>query len=167
MWRIPAARMKGDANRKAEDNGDHLVPLARQSVDLLTALQSVTGRFDLLFPSERHFHKQMSENTLRALLIRAGYYQTHVPHGFRATFSTIMNEHCKEAGDRAVIDLMLAHVPKDRVEGAYNRAAYMARRREIAQLWADILLDGMPAPSSFLGQPKRWASNARRVAGKT
>jgi len=27
--------------------------------------------------------------------------------------------------DRAIIDLMLAHVPKDKVEGAYNRAAYM------------------------------------------
>lgn len=160
MWRIPAARMKGDLNRKAEEGGDHLVPLARQSVEVLDALKAVTGRYHLLFPSERHFHRQMSENTLRALLIRAGYYQRHVPHGFRATFSTIMNEHCKEAGDRAIIDLMLAHVPKDKVEGAYNRAAYLTRRREIAQIWADILLEGMPAPASFLGQPMRWADTS-------
>jgi integrase len=157
LWRIPAARMKGDTTRKMEEGGDHLVPLARQSVEVLDALRTVTGRFDLMFPSERHFHRQMSANTLRALLIRGGYYQRHVPHGFRATFSTIMNEHCKESGDRAIIDLMLAHVPKDKVEGAYNRAAYMQRRREIAQIWADILLDGLPSPSAFLGQPMRWA----------
>jgi hypothetical protein len=40
----------------------------------------------------------MSENTLRALLIRAGYFQRHVPHGFRAAFSTIMNGRCERAG---------------------------------------------------------------------
>jgi hypothetical protein len=27
-------------------------------------------------------------------------------------------------GDRAIIDLMLAHVPPNKVEGAYNRALY-------------------------------------------
>jgi len=54
-----------------------------------------------------------------------------------------------------VIDLMLAHVPKDKVEGAYNRAAYMTRRRELAQEWADMLLDGMPEPEAFLGLPMR------------
>lgn len=142
IWRIPAARMKGDANRKAEGDGDHLLPLAHQSVELLKALHLVTGRLDLLFPSEWHFHKQMSENRLRALFIRAGYHQRHVPHGFRATFSTMMNEHCKEAGDRA---------------------AYMARPRQIAQVWADMLLKGMPTPATFLRQPERWASNARRA----
>ncbi|MBD0274537.1 MAG: hypothetical protein ICV73_21720, partial [Acetobacteraceae bacterium] len=29
--------------------------------------------------------------------------------------------------------------------GAYNRAAHLARRRELAQEWADLLLEGMPA----------------------
>lgn len=157
LWRIPAARMKGDSHRKAEENGDHLVPLARQSVELLAALRALSGRIDLLFPSERHMHRPISENTIRSLLIRAGYYQRHVPHGFRATFSTIMNERPDRAdGDRAVIDLMLAHVPKDKVEGAYNRAAYMPRRRELAQEWADMLLADMPDPVEFLGQPIRW-----------
>lgn len=163
LWRIPAARMKGDAHRKAEENGDHLVPLARQSVDLLAALRSLSGRLQLLFPSERHMHRPISENTIRALLIRAGYYQRHVPHGFRATFSTIMNERPKgddgrQDGDRAVIDLMLAHVPKGTSdsEGAYNRAAYMERRRELAQQWADLLLKDAPAPEEFLGLPIRW-----------
>ncbi len=158
MWRIPAARMKGDQDRKAEDDGDHLVPLSTHAVDVIRALRPLTGGYKLMFPSERHVHRPISENTLRALLIRAGYYQRHVPHGFRAAFSTIMNERPdKQEGDRAVIDLMLAHVPKDKVEGAYNRAAYMPRRREIAQAWGDLITVGLEAPEVHVGQPIRWA----------
>ncbi|GMM59840.1 tyrosine-type recombinase/integrase [Novosphingobium sp. IK01] len=166
LWRIPAHRMKGDVDRKAEEDGDHLVPLAPQAVDVLKAMMPLTGDLELIFPSDRHVHRPMSENTLRALLIRAGYYQRHVPHGFRSAFSTIMNERVerawREAGhataspDRAIIDLMLAHVPTNRVEGAYNRAAYMPRRRELAQEWADILLADMWPPAIHIGQPMRY-----------
>ena len=41
----------------------------------------------------------------------------------------------------AIIDAMLAHRPKGASgsEMAYNRAAYMPRRREIAQDWADLV----------------------------
>jgi hypothetical protein len=53
-----------------------------------------------------------------------------------------MNE--RHRADRQAIDLMLAHAPKDKVEGAYNRAAHLARRRQLAQEWADLLLECMP-----------------------
>jgi integrase len=162
LWRIPAERMKGDQDRKAEEMGEHLVPLSPQAVAIIRALRPLTGGYQLMFPSERHVHRPISENTLRALLIRAGYYQRHVPHGFRAAFSTIMNERPKgpdgrHDDDRAVIDLMLAHVPKDKVEGAYNRAAYMSRRRELAQAWADLVCVDLCAPQDHIGKPIRWA----------
>lgn len=169
LWRIPAARMKGDKDRKSEAGGDHLVPLAPAAVALLRATHQITGDGPLVFPSDRHAHRPMSENTLRALLIRAGYYQRHVPHGFRAAFSTIMNERVerqwRESGhtgispDRAIIDLMLSHVPENRVEGAYNRAAYMERRRELARDWADLLVGDMWPPEVHMDQPMRWAWN--------
>jgi len=170
LWRIPAGRMKGDADRKAEEFGDHLVPLAPQSVAILKVLHRLSGDVELVFPSERHPHRPISENTLRALLIRAGYHQRHVPHGFRAAFSTIMNERAdrlwREAGhkdaspDRAIIDLMLAHIPEGTSgsEGAYNRAGYMPRRRELAQEWADILVGDFWPPEIHLGQPIRYAA---------
>ncbi len=158
LWRIPAARMKGDQDRKAEVDGDHVVPLSRQAVDVLQTIAPLTGELPVIFPSDRHLHKPISENTLRALLIRAGYYQRHVPHGFRAAFSTIMNsraEALNRPNDRAIIDLMLAHVPPNKVESAYNRAAFMERRREIAQEWADMVMDGIPPAASLLGRPMR------------
>jgi integrase len=169
-WTIPASRMKGDKDRKEEEAGEHIVPLSSQAVDVLKAVHRTTGRLALIFPGERHVHKPMSENTLRALLIRAGYYQRHVPHGFRAAFSTIMNERAdrewREAGhktaspDRAIIDLMLAHVPEGTSgsETAYNRAAYLPRRRELAQEWADIIMEGLCPAADHLGQPIRYAA---------
>lgn len=167
-WIIPAARMKGDGDRKSESEGDHIVPLSREAVAVLDAARRVTGNMPLIFPSERNPFKPMSENTLRALLIRAGYGSRHVPHGFRAAFSTIMNEradrvwraagHQGASPDRAIIDLMLAHVPSNKVEGAYNRAAYMDRRRELAQEWADLLLADFWPPEIHLGQPIRFAA---------
>lgn len=156
LWCIPSARMKGDLDRKEEVDGDHLVPLTPQVVAVLEALWPLTGEGPLLFPSNRHAHRPMSENAIGYLLNRAGYHGHHVPHGFRAAFSTIMNEWAERDGkdhDRKVIDLMLAHVPKEKVEGAYNRAAYMPRRRELAQVWADMLSEGLPDPGSLIELP--------------
>ena len=165
LWRIPAARMKGDQDRKADDGGDHLVPLSTYAVAAINALRPLTGGYQLMFPSERHVHRPISENTLRALLIRAGYYQRHVPHGFRSAFSTIMNERPdRQDGDRAVIDLMLAHIPKDKVEGAYNRAAYMPRRHELAQAWGDLIAADLVDPEEHHGKPIRWAAHTDREA---
>jgi integrase len=146
-WEIPAERMK----MKEE----HWVPLSRQAVDVLEVLMPMVANRPWLFPTDRFPRRPMSENTLGYLLNRAGYHSKHVPHGFRASFSTIMNE--RFPNDRAVIDLMLAHKPKDRVEAAYNRALYWARRRELAQEWADLLLEGFSPAASLLAGPRRWS----------
>ena len=100
----------------------------------------------------------MSNNAIGYLLNRAGYHGHHVPHGFRAAFSTIMNEWAEregKPGDRKIIDLMLAHVPKEKVEGAYNRAAYLARRRELAEIWAEMLTSDLPCPKVLVGLPSK------------
>lgn len=167
LWRIPASRMKGDSKRKAEVGGDHLVPLSRQAVDVILTLRPLTGRFPYCFPGERTIQQPLSDNTLRKVLMDAGYKGRHVPHGFRSAFSTIMNERPKELkhdDDRAVVDLMLAHIPaqKSGSEGAYNRAAYMARRRELAQEWADLAFGGFWPADIHLGQPMRFGRKMRR-----
>jgi integrase len=158
IWRVPAARMKLVLDRKDDAAYEHVVPLSRQAVEALTAIRPLTGRFPMVFPSARHGHRPLSENAIGYLYNRAGYHRRHVPHGWRAAFSTIMNERAERlgrGGDRAIIDLMLAHVPSNKVEGAYNRAAYMERRREIAQEWADLITEGLtPAVELLLG-PRR------------
>lgn len=148
IWQIPAARMKLKLQHKDDEARDHLVPLSRQAVETIAVLRSLTGRGPFALPNGRHAHKAMSENALGYLLNRAGYHSKHVPHGFRATFSSIMNE--RFPADRQIIDLMLAHTPKDKVEGAYNRAEHLPRRKELAQEWADIVLRDMPSAEDLL-----------------
>jgi integrase len=153
VWCIPAARMKLKLDKKKDETHDHLVPLSRQALDLVAVLRKITGDGPLAFPNTRHGHKPMSENAIGYLLNRAGYHHKHVPHGWRSTFSTVMNE--RFPADRAVIDLMLAHVPDNKVEGAYNRAAYLKRRKELAQIWADLILEDAKPVASLVDGPRR------------
>lgn len=153
VWQIPAERMKLRLAQKEDEARDHLAPLSKQAVEAIAALRTISGRGPLAFPNSRHAHKPMSENAMGYLLNRAGYHGHHVPHGWRATFSTVMNERFR--ADKAVIDLMLAHVPKDKVERAYNRALHLDRRRELAQEWADLILKDARPASELLFGPRR------------
>lgn len=153
VWRIPAARMKLRLQHKDDDSRDHLVTLSRQALEVVESLRTITGRGPIVFPNARHAHRPMSENAIGYLLNRAGYHHRHVPHGWRATFSSVMNE--RFPADKPIINLMLAHVPKDKVEGAYNRALHLDRRRELAQAWADLILkDARPAADLLTGPRK-------------
>lgn len=153
VWRIPAQRMKLRLAQKSDENRDHLVPLSKQAMEAILTLQSLTGAGPLAFPNTRFAHKSMSENALGYLLNRAGYHSRHVPHGWRSTFSSVMNE--TYPADKAIIDLMLAHTPANKVEAAYNRALHLARRKELAQIWTDLLLETAISPSELLHMPRR------------
>jgi integrase len=149
--------MKGKAAQRANPSYEFIVPLPRQAVDIVRAALSLSNGAPLLFPSNRHAHRPMSDNALSVMYRRLPEFAgRHVPHGWRSTFSTIMNERAQQLdrpGDRAVIDLMLAHAPSG-TEAVYNRAAYMKRRRELAQEWADLLLEGLPPASTLLDGPR-------------
>ena len=136
LWRIPPARMKLTKVRKADPSAEHVVPLSRQAVGVLRATWDATpnptpGMFKCgaVFP--------IGEGAIGALYKRAGYGGRHVPHGWRATFSTLLNEAFPE--DRQLIDAALAHAGKGKVEAAYNRARHLERRRDLFQRWADLL----------------------------
>ena len=87
------------------------------------------------------------------MLKRAGFLGKHVPHGWRSTFSYVMNE--LHPADKPIIDLMLSHMPDNKVEAAYNRARHLARRRELAQFWADLILEGAKPASELVDGPRR------------
>lgn len=155
VWRIPAARMKLSLDKKDEEAFEHVVPLSRQAVEVLRAARRLTGRGKLAFPHTAYSHRPMSENTLNDAYKDVGYKGRHVAHGWRSSFSTLLNERAERlgrGGDAAVIDLMLAHVPKGHSssEGAYNRAAFLPRRRELAQVWADMVLAGAPPADDLI-----------------
>lgn len=132
---------------------EHPVPLAPEAVAVLAAAKTLSQGLPLVFPSAKSSRVPFSDSTLSDLLRRAGYQGHHVPHGWRATFSSVMNERHRE--DRAVIELMLAHAPADHVEAAYNRTKHMARRRELAREWAGLILNGAPPAADLLSGPRK------------
>lgn len=130
-WRIPGERMK----MKTE----HIVPLSKQVINYLEELKPLTGRFDLLFPSERNIKRPMSENTLLFALYRMGYKGKATPHGFRATASSILNEQNFNAD---AIERQLSHLERNKVRGAYtHHAEYLKERKKIMQWWSNYLDD--------------------------
>ena len=132
MWDIPAEKMK--MKRR------HIVPLSVQVKAILEELRPLTGASRWLFPSPRNDGHCMSENGVRVALRTIGFTKEQItPHGFRAMFSTIANEH---GLNRDVIERQLAHVEGNSVRGAYNHAEYMPERVKLMQWWADYL-DGL------------------------
>ena len=133
LWRVPSERMK----MRRKNPGEHLVPLSRQTVTLLTDLQAITGSDSngLLFPGLVR-GKPISDATLGQALKRLGYgAERIVPHGFRAMASTQLNE---QGFAPDLIELQLAHIDST-VRGVYNRATRLPERREMMQWWADRL----------------------------
>jgi integrase len=151
-WRIPAAKMKM--------REPHIVPLSRQSLQVLRELHDVTGHGRYVFPCPRSATRPMSENTLTAALRRMGYTGDEMTwHGFRTMASTTLNEH---GWPPDVIELQLAHTEQNEVRAAYNRAQHLDERRTMMQWWADHLDQLRTALAA--SPSAAWGADARPAA---
>lgn len=130
IWTIPAARMKM--------RREHKVPLPKQALAILAAIQPLTDYSSFVFPAVSNPKRPMSENTLNAALRRLGFGQDEMTsHGFRATASTLLNESGKFSPD--AIERALAHQEADAVRRAYARGEHWKERVAMADWWADHL----------------------------
>jgi integrase len=154
LWTIPAARMK--RGKDGKENGDpHVVPLARQAVEILRNLHPLTGHGALVFPGERSHERPISENSVRTALITLGYTpELQTWHGFRATARTMLAERLD--CDPLVIEAQLAHAVKDANGRAYNRTQYLQQRAAMMQQWADYL-DKLRKGADVIELPQRAA----------
>jgi integrase len=82
-WVIPAERMKMATQ--------HIVPLARQSVEVLRALKILTGNGEFVFRGAHNRNRPMSNNTILFALYHMGYRGRMTGHGFRGLASTILH----------------------------------------------------------------------------
>ena len=118
----------------------HIVPLARQALEILQVLVPLTGSGHYVFPSGRvaDGSRPLSEGAFHGALRRLCISKEEAtPHGWRATFRTLAEE---ELGyPPHVLELQLAHTVRDPLGRAYNRTKHLAMRRELMQRWADYL----------------------------
>lgn len=129
VWEIPAERMK---MRRA-----HRVYLSRQVLKLLDELKPLSHGSDFLFPHSTFLTKPIGLSTINYVFDRLNLAGARfVPHGFRATASSILNE----ANFRHdVIERQLAHKEPNEVRAVYNQAEYAHERRDMLQWWADYV----------------------------
>lgn len=82
----------------------------------------------------------MNSQTANAALKRIGYAGKLVAHGMRSIASTAMNE---TGFNSDVIESALAHIEKNEVRRAYNRALYLEQRKELMQWWGNFIKKAM------------------------
>lgn len=137
IWTIPWKRMKSGKRKLNPIKKDHVVPLARQARELIEELRGLTGGGNFVFPNVRDHGRPMSNNAFLKALERMGYKGIMSGHGFRALAMSTIKERLGYRHE--VVDLQLAHVKKDKVEKAYDRAEFIEERCEMMQAWADYL----------------------------
>jgi integrase len=130
IWEIPAERMKMKQ--------PHIVPLSKQAIEILKALQPLTGYGKYVFPCNRSSHRCMSDNALNAALRRLGFTKDEATaHGFRASARTILDEVLKFRPD--YIEHQLSHSVRDALGTAYNRTTHLDERKKMMEVWSNFL----------------------------
>jgi integrase len=114
----------------------HYVPLSRQALDLLREAHAITGRYQYVFANPSRPARPMSNNTLNAALHTLGFKDEQTSHGFRTIASTRLNS---MGFPPDIIELQLSHQEEDESRRPYNRAGRMPERRQMMQIWADVL----------------------------
>jgi integrase len=145
-WRISAEKMK--------IRQPHIVPLARQVIEILEELHPMTGHSKYVFPG-RSLSRPLSENGVLTALRTMGFSKEQMSgHGFRATARTMLDEILKQRVD--LIEHQLAHAVRDPLGRAYNRTKHLDDRRKMMQLWADYI-DGLKAGAQVVPLKKKSA----------
>ena len=127
-WLIPADQMKKDK--------PHLVPLSRQAAAMFEELKGLASKSPWVLPSRNTLKEPIAHSTLNQAIRSLDLgVRDFVIHDFRRTASTQLHE----AGFNSDwIEKALAHEQKG-VRGVYNKAEYLAQRREMLQWWADLV----------------------------
>ena len=125
IWTIPDKRMK--------KRREHSIPLTAQALDILEQIKPISGHREFVFPSDRNPRTHINSQTANMALKRMGYENRLVAHGLRALGSTILNEH---GFDYDLVEAALAHIDKNEVRAAYNRADYIKRRTPMMAWWS-------------------------------
>jgi integrase len=125
VWVIPADRMKMKK--------PHTVPLTPHTRAILEIMRPISGHRPYVFPSHKDPLSHTNSQTANMAIKRMGFAGELVSHGLRSLASTTLNE---QGFDPDVIESALAHIDRNEVRRAYNRAEYIERRRKLMEWWS-------------------------------
>lgn len=143
QWVLPASRqqVKGvkNSNRGAKMKASHIIPLSKQSIEILREVQRFSGDCDFVFPSPNDKQKFLSENTPLSAIRRMGYTQEELClHGFRALARSALGE--MSLFTRDALEKQMSHMERNSTVDAYTHIAeYLDERRQMMAVWGDWL----------------------------
>ena len=148
LWTIPAERMKAGF--------EHAVPLSPQAADVFRQARALRIKGgDLIFPGATS-NSTLSDMALLELL--RGMELPATVHGFRSSFRDWVAEETDVP--REIAEAALAHTLENKVEAAYRRTDFLAKRRDLMNAWADFCVT--PAKS----RSRRSAERTNAVGGR-
>lgn len=149
LWTVPAARMKAGVT--------HIVPLSRQAAEVFEAAKVLRQPdCDLIFPGALS-GAQLSDMALLQMV--RGLDSPVTVHGFRSSFRDWVAEETNVP--REIAEAALAHTLENKVEAAYRRTDFLAKRRALMDQWANYCL---PSKSGAQQQSLRKRPAAGRDA---
>lgn len=134
-WLIPSEKRKGTQSQKADFERSFVIPLSPEAMTIIRSMRELNGDHKLVFPSAVT-NRALSDMAISSMYKRAGFSGKHVPHGWRSSFSTVMND--LHPNLNRVIEAACAHFPKN-TEGRYNRAKHLRNRRPLLLEWGKLL----------------------------
>ena len=143
LWTIPPERMK--------KNRPHLIPLSPQALALLEVIKPISGNREFVFPADNSPRKSANSQTVNMALKRMGFKGKLVAHGLRALASTTLND---QRFDPDVIESALAHLDKNSIRAAYNRADYLEPRKIMMCWWSEHIEQAATGNFSLSGSVK-------------
>ncbi|NOJ23224.1 integrase domain-containing protein [Vibrio coralliilyticus] len=126
VWIVPEERMKMKR--------PHTIPLTEQTLALLDIMKPISSHRGYIFPSNKNPKSHVNSQSANMALKRMGFDGELVSHGLRALASTTLNE---QGFNPDVIEAALAHVDRNDVRKAYNRAEYLEQRRKLMCWWSE------------------------------
>lgn len=131
LWIIPSNKMK--------TGRDHIVPLARQCLELIESRRPENEDSPFVFPAYRERDRPIPGSAFTVALRRMRYAAGELTvHGLsRATSRTFLEEILEYPADW--IEHQLAHTVKAPNGRAYNRTTYVRQRKDMMQQWADFI----------------------------
>lgn len=148
--------------RRTKNKREHLVPLSKPAHAIVLAQPRTnpdgTPRKHV-FGDGKHGYRNWSKDKLKldARITQAchGEPMEHwTPHDFRRSISTVLHE--RFGVPPHVVETLLGHVGghKAGVAGTYNKAIYLAERRDALERWGDHLMTLVGKPTKTRTAPK-------------
>lgn len=156
VWTVPAERMKAGVT--------HVVPLCPQATEVFRAAKVFRIlSSDLVFPGPSS-QSVLSDMTLLEIL--RGMNIPVTVHGFRSTFRDWVAEETDVP--REIAEAALAHTLENKVEAAYRRTDFFAKRRKLMDEWGKFCAGDQPvAAIETHSVPARRTYQRRRMTVRT